>query len=1084
MISRAAVRVVDAATGQYADAEWTDDGSNVAVVRILPLRQGIATLEIVSDPVAGTLMSVKNRRLRLSVWNVSLPVSRMSLLEHIHSVKDFDRSADEKLVAACQDHLVRRWDGQIPSRPLGLGPYSMFGLGQNGRKDGSKVWGAPSPLPVGKPWTRDLEAYGYVWHGFVPGPSPGFVVQRAELTFDGDDHLQTELRDARDGKILMSWTCATPEGRWNQVPKEPGSLIQVSADRRYGLVVAEDLGETLTFELWSIGENRRLKTLGRYPEGFFGGRRSSDGPPPGEGQRPPWEFSPRSDWLLIQSPTRENQVPGVEVWRLPEAVRNGDVPLVDQQGGTQSVRVFVPWQPVEFDEDWPLARLGNQLFDLEAGRKLSLAPPAGATVTNGQNPLSMLVRAGDVVASAFWGTYLGRATFQVVAWDRASGRRTELGEPGWQNPGLVLHPEGKRLLIHGYWPGRGVIQPVELWDLAAGKMLRRVESSWRAQFQGIVCDRDSFFLFQPEKEQKPFQSPGREHIKQYAWSDGGDHGHPHRLPILSGDLIGRGLEPNTPNMFGKGSRGSWILWQALRGHEKEEVQSSKLSLVDLELQLGWGPRVALAAPSQIYATVISGAQGWLSPNGHLFAMIFDPLTREHHGRHTLIWETKTGRLLGDSPTDLNWWPPTVDPREQCVAVHNTKEAAIDIFTTSDGKLAHRVKLAGLPREAPDDLPRFIQISPAGDRLSFDHQGVIYLWDTVADRLVTTLDKPGHFGPVQCVAQHPGAQLIASGGTEGVVMLWDRRKGTLLRSLIGHPAEVAALSFHPDGTRLASASGDGTVILWDVNGRILWTSRAAQPSGAAPGSEDSVRLMSLAMGRPAPSRIVSKGLIFDPTGSALLMGASEGRLLRLDVASGRVTAEASTGTDGLAALALSPDGSSLATAEQGGRVTIRDAGLRRDGYSWEASAPIAALAFAGSAELLVTGGATIDLREAATGQVLFRQDPPRPPVKVLEVNPRTGELAFADSSDAVHLVSLADLHRAFRDLALEIPGFPFTSNALLPSPVAEKVLGEPPVGMAVGVGSAKEDSSRPTSADDIPRVQSDLWKVEGMMRTQP
>jgi hypothetical protein len=81
------------------------------------------------------------------------------------------------------------------------------------------------------------------------------------------------------------------------------------------------------------------------------------------------------------------------------------------------------------------------------------------------------------------------------------------------------------------------------------------------------------------------------------------------------------------------------------------------------------------------------------------------------------------------------------------------------------------------------------------------------------------------------------------------------------------------------------------------------------------------------------------------------------------------------------------------------------------------------------------------------------------------------------------MSLGDLHRAFRDLALEIPGFPFTASALLPSLVAEEVLGEPPVRPTVRVGPAKEETS-PRGQDDIPRVRSDLWTVDERYRQLP
>jgi hypothetical protein len=93
--------------------------------------------------------------------------------------------------------------------------------------------------------------------------------------------------------------------------------------------------------------------------------------------------------------------------------------------------------------------------------------------------------------------------------------------------------------------------------------------------------------------------------------------------------------------------------------------------------------------------------------------------------------------------------------------------------------------------------------------------------------------------------------------------------------------------------------------------------------------------------------------------------------------------------------------------------------------------------------------------------------------VLSVDDRTGELAFADASSSVQLVSLADLHLAFRDLGLEIPGFPFTSSALLPSKLTEEVLGEPSARPTGQSGPAMQETSRPHDRDEVPRVRSEL-----------
>ena len=62
---------------------------------------------------------------------------------------------------------------------------------------------------------------------------------------------------------------------------------------------------------------------------------------------------------------------------------------------------------------------------------------------------------------------------------------------------------------------------------------------------------------------------------------------------------------------------------------------------------------------------------------------------------------------------------------------------------------------------------------------------------------------------------PGACLVASGGSDFWIRIWDARSGRELIRLAGHLGDIQALSFSPDGSCLATASSDGMVLLWDT-----------------------------------------------------------------------------------------------------------------------------------------------------------------------------------------------------------------------------------------------------------------------------
>ena len=91
-------------------------------------------------------------------------------------------------------------------------------------------------------------------------------------------------------------------------------------------------------------------------------------------------------------------------------------------------------------------------------------------------------------------------------------------------------------------------------------------------------------------------------------------------------------------------------------------------------------------------------------------------------------------------------------------------------------------------------------------------GEIKLWTTTVNRVQ---ESPRHAKKVYCFAVNQPTSLLATGGDDKSIILWNSMTGDYCKTLPGHKSNIVSLVFSNDGVLLASGDSGCITIVWDV-----------------------------------------------------------------------------------------------------------------------------------------------------------------------------------------------------------------------------------------------------------------------------
>ncbi len=339
-----------------------------------------------------------------------------------------------------------------------------------------------------------------------------------------------------------------------------------------------------------------------------------------------------------------------------------------------------------------------------------------------------------------------------------------------------------------------------------------------------------------------------------------------------------------------------------------------------------------------------------------------------------------------------------EAREQRdLATSRQLAAEADAAADSDPQLAARLSLAAFAvqetAEARSSLLTQLQRVQHVERFLSDHTDPVYsvafrpdgqvlasggidgsviLWDV--DQRERRARFPADDGGLLTVAFSPDGRTLASAGFSGSVNLWDADRALRLATLTGHNGPVYSVAFNPTVGMLASAGADGSVILWDVALRARLDTLTAQADGvlsvdfspngrtlAAAGIGGTVILWDVAQRTrlstlTTPAYAVSN-VAFSPDGHTLAVAGTDGSVTLWDVDRASQLGTLTGHGGGVSSVDFSPDGHTLASADVNGEVIVWDVDQARqiDTLTGHSATGVNSVAFSPEGDELASSG---------------------------------------------------------------------------------------------------------------------------------
>jgi serine/threonine-protein kinase len=305
-----------------------------------------------------------------------------------------------------------------------------------------------------------------------------------------------------------------------------------------------------------------------------------------------------------------------------------------------------------------------------------------------------------------------------------------------------------------------------------------------------------------------------------------------------------------------------------------------------------------ASGGQVSASIVHTVSDAGGGPGQVNSVAFSPdgnmmVTGGKNGE-AFLWSARTGQLITPlrPGAGTKIYSVTFSANGALVAA-GASNGRIYLWSAATGQL---VDTATDPDGAEID---WVEFSPSGSTLASAGSGYVYLWHVGGDGRSATLSRTlaDPLGvAIWSLAFSPDDRTLAAGDYRNIACLWNLSTGAATPLMLAGPGgegtdqPVTAVAFSPDGSTLATGYQDGHVYLWNIASKALKTV-ISEPE----------TVWGLAWSRTGLLAIA------DNDGSTYLVNGASGQ-------PAGTLADPGTGSQGVGAVAFSPDGGSLVTGD--------------------------------------------------------------------------------------------------------------------------------------------------------------------------